>query len=363
MNVLVIADPFLPIPPVGYGGGERIVDLLCRGLTEKGHHVRLIASAGSTTAAELVAHPEQSIAHRWYHWRRTADLALFGRTLGRAMRGIDVVHSFKSISLWWPLPALMKQPLVVTFENPISNSHVEWLLRIRERRLRLCSISLDQRRHAPAGPWSTVYNATDADLFRYSEAPRNPPYLLFLGRISPIKGTHLAIEAAHKAGLDLVIAGNISAEPGGREYFQAQVAPKLNDRVRWVGEVTDTQKIELCGGALALLFPIEWPEPFGIVMIESMFCGTPVIAFNRGSVPEVVEQGKTGYVVETAEEMAAAAGRIGQISRGACARVARERFSRSVMVERYVEIYRELLGQAGLPPSECAEESLKALPV
>jgi glycosyltransferase involved in cell wall biosynthesis len=164
-----------------------------------------------------------------------------------------------------------------------------------------------------------------------------------LGRISPLKGTHIAIEVAQQCDIDLIIAGNVSAEEGASEYFQVEIAPRLSERIQWIGEVSDSQKAKLCGGALALLFPIQWPEPFGLVMIESMFCGTPVIAFGCGSVPEIVEHEKTGYIVRDVEEMVQAVSRVDQISRAACAKIARERFSASIMVGRYIDLYEKLL--------------------
>jgi glycosyltransferase involved in cell wall biosynthesis len=238
---------------------------------------------------------------------------------------------------------MVKQPLVITFHNPISKRHIAFLLRVRKRKLSLCGVSRAHIKDVPEGPWTTVYNAANANLYPYSGTPRRPPYLLYSGRISPLKGTHIAIEVARKCGLELIIAGNVSKEPGGPEYFRDRIAPELNHLIRWIGEVTDAEKAALYGGALALLVPIDWPEPFGLVMIESMLCGTPVIAFDCGSVPEIIEHGKTGYVVVTAEQMAAAVNSIDRISRAECARVARERYSAPVMVDEYLRIYKSLL--------------------
>jgi glycosyltransferase involved in cell wall biosynthesis len=159
-----------------------------------------------------------------------------------------------------------------------------------------------------------------------------------------MKGTHVAIDVAERCGLELIIAGNVSKEPGGFAYFRERVQPRLKGGIRWVGEVNDTEKGALCRGALALLFPVDCAEAFGLVMIEALSCGTPVIAFRRASVPEVIEHGKTGYVVEDAGEMEAAVGRIDQISRTACARIARERFSYRAMVTGYLQVYQELCG-------------------
>jgi glycosyltransferase involved in cell wall biosynthesis len=196
---------------------------------------------------------------------------------------------------------------------------------------------------SPSELIDVVHNATDTQYFRFNGIPDEPGYVVFLGRLTANKGVHLAIEAARLAGVRLLIAGSISQEPGGPEYFTTKVKPQLGDDTVYVGEVNDEQKRELLGAARALLFPIQWNEPFGIVMAEALACGCPVIGWRNGSVPEVVRHAENGFIVESVAEMAEAIRQIERIDRAVCRGDAEERFSPEALVNGYLRVFEKVL--------------------
>jgi glycosyltransferase involved in cell wall biosynthesis len=231
--------------------------------------------------------------------------------------------------------------------------------------LPLVSISDDQRRPVPAANWqATVYHGLSRDLHTFRERPGD--YLAFLGRISPEKRLDRAIAIARRAGMKLRVAAKVYPEE--QHYFNQAIAPLLDESRSWVeflGEVGGRDKDEFLGNARALLFPIDWPEPFGLVMIEALACGTPVIAFRRGSVPEVMTDGVTGFVVDSVDEAARAVGRVPELSRGSCRQTFEERFDAARMARDYLEVYRKLvhggrnlfgIGGATLPPPRHSPE-------
>ncbi|MEJ1931884.1 glycosyltransferase, partial [Nostoc sp. NIES-2111] len=196
------------------------------------------------------------------------------------------------------------------------------------------------------GVWHLVPNAVPVDRFRFQPSVHDDAPLVFLGRVEPIKGPDVAIEIARLSGRRLVIAGNVPA--GYEDFFNQRIRPHVDgDRVRYIGAVDDEQKNELLGGAAAFLMPISWEEPFGIVMIEAMACGTPVLGFRRGAVPEVVDDGSTGFVRDTAAELAQMVARLGEIDRSACRRHVEAQYSSDVIVDRYIDIYRAMVKRRG----------------
>ena len=340
MRVLVVADPHIPVPPVGYGGTERIAHLLCEGLASRGHAVNLIAGVGSHAyGGRLMTHtpPTAGRLSRAYHKLRFQPLVL------RAARNADVVVTHGRPDYLWAVYRT-RTPVVVQFQNPVDQEQIDAVSRHRRDRIRFVGISRDQVSGlVPADRIDVIYNAAATDRLPLRPKPAYPPYLAFLGRLTPNKGVHLAIDAARKAGLPLVLAGNRSDhEPGAEGYFETSIQPHLGPMVEWIGPVDDAGKAELLGGATALLFPIQWREPFGIVMAESLACGCPVIGWRSGSVPEVVTDGKTGFVVDSVKGMVAAIGRVGEIDRSACRRAAEERFSPNVLVDGYVNVFKKL---------------------
>ncbi|WP_204154025.1 glycosyltransferase family 4 protein [Leptolyngbya sp. CCY15150] len=347
MNIVVIADARLPVPPQHYGGTERIVAMVCRGLQQRGHHVTLLAHPDSTEGDRLIPHqpPTQAYASRAYRklWFQGLSLA--------AIHKADVVYNFGRVDYLW---AALKTsvPVIARFANDIRETDLRWLLQQRSQALALISISDDQRRHVShLGNWTTVYNGVEGDRFPFTSRPAHPGYLAFLGRLTHNKGVHLAIQVAQKTGLPLKIAGNISDEPGGRQYFETQVQPYLSDTIEWVGVVDDAQKVSFLGNAKALLFPIQWHEPFGIVMAEALSCGTPVIATRWGSAPEVIAHGRTGFLCNDVEDMVQAVQQIDRIDRAHCRSECDRRFSHDRMVDGYLQVYHRLVQDPRcLPP-------------
>ncbi len=345
MKIFLTADPELPVPPRFYGGIERVIAELADGLVERGHDVTLFAQAESTTRAALIPYPAS---------RSTAatDTAKNLAAIAAAYRSCrpDVVHSFSRLAYLTPLLPL-QVPKLMSYQRPVTRSRVRWAYAVSRGSLAFtgCSHGLI-RPVQDIGSWHVIYNAVPVDRFPFGpEVPAEAP-LVFLGRIEHIKGTHVAIAAARVAGRRLVVAGPVAAEH--QRYFDAEIAPHVDGQsVVYVGPVDDRAKGELLAGAAALLMPVLWEEPFGIVMAEALSCGTPVIGFGRGAVPEVVDEGRTGFVCATLDDMADRIGRIGELDRTACRRAAESRFSTRAMVTAYEGLYADLVRGSSQPAS------------
>lgn len=239
-------------------------------------------------------------------------------------------------------------PLIWQFHNAISQKQIDSVLRHRKngRALRFTGVSAAHiRALQPADHFSVIYNSVDTACYR-PVLERTKDYLVYLGRLTPDKGVDIAIEVAARAGIPLKIAGNVPPVKKAQEYFAQRIQPRLGKNCEWIGPVDDAQKNELLGGAWAMLFPIQWEEPFGIVMIESLACGTPVIAARRASTPEVIRHGHTGWLCETVDEMVASVDRCAEVDRQECRRDVEARFSSAVMVERYLTVIDELLSES-----------------
>ncbi len=336
MRITFIADPVLPVPPLGYGGAERNAALICAEMARRGHHVRLLAGVGSRNFGELWTHRPPSRRFRSRAYRKL----LFQVTSLRAALDADVVHNIGRTDYLWAL-LRTKLPIVITLQNKIAAESVSDLASGRDR-LALVSPSDSYRRGLPSADWWTVYNAVNAEEIRFRERPGGD-YLAFLGRLTPYKGVHVAIDVAQALGLPLKIAGNIPNEPGVAEFFAREVRPRLGGKIEWIGEINDAQKTDFLGNARALLFPIQWEEPFGMVVAESMAAGTPVLAMRRGAMPEVIDHGRNGFLCDSPDEMVSFAKRIDELDRAACRRTCEQRFSPRVIADRYLEIYRALL--------------------
>lgn len=341
MRILVTADPELPVPPGLYGGIERIIAGLVDGLVDRGHDVTLAAHHASDTRAALVPYPAVHSRGR-RDVARNAAAVLRAYTVGRH----EIVQSFGRLAYLAPLLPL-SVPKVMSYQRPVTRSRVAWASRLAGRTLRFvgCSQSLVSSVR-DRGTWNVVYNSIPIEQFQYAAVAADDAPLAFLGRIERIKGVHLAIEIARRAGRKLVIAGNITDEH--RQFYEAYVAPHVDgSAVTYIGEVDDEAKARMLSGCSALLMPVLWDEPFGIVMAEALACGTPVIGLSRGAVPEVVDHGRTGFVCRDVDEMIRAVGGLGMIDRAACRSAAEARFSTTSMVDAYEAIYVELCG-AGL---------------
>lgn len=284
LRVALTADPELPVPPVLYGGIERVVDILARGLTNLGHEVTLFAHRDSICPINRVAWPGKQSGNLLDTLRNTSTLA------SRVAAGhFDIVHSFSRLAYLWPILPF-RVPKLMTYQREISPATTAKAVRLSRGSLEFTAISRHMIEAVPlAGRWHLVPNGVSLETYRVrSEVAQDAP-LVFLGRVEEIKGPHLAIEVARRAGRRLVIAGNIPAEHRG--WFEINVAPHLDDgQVNYVGAVNDQQKNELLGEAAALLMPILWDEPFGIVMVEAMACGTPVLGTPVGAIPEILRQ-------------------------------------------------------------------------
>lgn len=337
MRIALTADPELPVPPPLYGGIERIIDMLARGLEARGHEVTLFAHPDSATAGRLVPWPGRSSVSKSQTLRNAAVLAQ------AVLRGeFDLVHSFSRIAYLTPVLPL-PIPKLMTYQRGITRRSVQLGLALSRGTLRFTAVSHSLMRGvSDLGDWHLVFNGVPLSTYRFSPDPGPGAPLVFLGRVEKIKGPHLAIEIARRTGLPLVIAGNVPDEH--RNFFETEIAPNIDGNcVSYPGAVNDEEKNALLGRARALLMPILWEEPFGIVMAEAMACGTPVVGFPRGAVPEVVEHGVTGFVADDLEGLVAAVGRLGEIKRAACRARVERLFADTRVVEDYLAVYSSLL--------------------
>jgi glycosyltransferase involved in cell wall biosynthesis len=339
LRIAILSPAWFAVPPTGYGGIEWIVSLLADGLTEQGHEVTLFASGDSRTKASLA----------WVFER--APSAQIGRSLPELRHALacferaadfDVINDHTG-PLGAALGGLVETPVVHTVHGPLEGEPgrvYEGLGQVAPG-VGLISVSLNQRRPKPDLNW--VANVPNAlDLEHYPCKPHRGDYLLFLGRMNHDKGAHRAIAVAMELGLPLKLAGKVS-EPKEREYFGEFVEPHLGNGIDYLGEVNHGTKVELLQNARATLFPIEWEEPFGLVMIESMACGTPVIATRHGAVPEVIEDERGGIVVDHWREIPDALGRADALEPIECRRFAEERFAPERMVADYERAYRKVV--------------------
>lgn len=336
----VVAPPWYTIPPSGYGGIEWLCHWLVEGLVARGHDVVLVAAGGSPTSARLArSYDEPPTARLGQALPELVHAATAYEVL--KVYDLDLVHDHSAAG---PLLAPARPvPTVVTAHGPVDGELGEYYRHLSGA-ISLVAISNDQRRSAPDLPWvATVYNAIPVAEYPFSDSKDD--YLLFLGRMSPDKAPHLAIEAARAAGRRLVIAGKCN-EDAEKRYFAERVAPLLGPDTEWLGEADAATKKELLARARCLLFPIQWREPFGIVMAEAMACGTPVVALAGGSVPEVVEHGVTGYVCAEPSELPAAIERASELDPSACRRRAERLFDVPVMVDAYERVYFSVLEEA-----------------
>jgi glycosyltransferase involved in cell wall biosynthesis len=341
MRIAQVAPLFESVPPRYYGGTERVVSWLTEELMRMGHQVTLFASGDSETAAELVSTTEKALRlGRGWADPLAPHLLLLERVAQRSHR-FDVIH-FHIDYVQLPFARRISTPTLTTLHGRLDLPEVARVHGYFPE-APLVSISDAQRAPLPQANWqATIYNGISPEAFTLQH--RAGDYLAFLGRISFEKRPDRAIEIALGTGLPLRIAAKV--DDADREYFTHAIKPMLSHSlVEFLGEIDETAKNAFLGGAYAYLFPIDWPEPFGITMIEAMATGTPVIAMNCGSVPEVVAHGRTGFVCRTLAEMVAAVARVPEISREACRRHVEERFTAAGMADAYEAAYRRLLGR------------------
>lgn len=348
MRIALTVDPYIPVPPIHYGGIERIVDLLIRGLTERGHDITLFAHPGSTTACHL--RPYGVPPHQGLKARMT-ELWQVGAALLHLRREVDIIHSFGRLAALTPVLPLHRLKKIQSYQRdhiPWSSVRMAATLAGNSIRFTACGTHMYQRflgREAGASHWFTVYNGVDLEKYTLSAGvPADAP-LVFLGRLARVKGAHHAIRIARLAGRKLIIAGSQVESGPDATYFADVIAPAIdNERVMYVGAVDDAQKNQLLGATAALLMPVEWDEPFGIVMAEALACGTPVIGFKRGSLPEVVQDGANGFLCDHHHEAVQAVARLDQIDRRRVREDCEARFGAAAIVSAYEQLYIDMLG-------------------
>jgi len=341
MRILLTADPGLPVPPTGYGGVERIIDSLVREYRHRGHTVGLLAQTGSTCAADQL-----------YSWPAAAGKPRPGvlrgaSALSRCIAAFrpEILHSFSRLAFM--LPQLTRSlPKVMSFQRHTGGASVRWASRLARGSLRFtgCSDFICSMGSRAGGEWTTISNFVD--LGKYPFAPRvdKDAPLVFLSRIESIKGPDVAIDLAVASGRRLVLAGNRPQGGAELEYWKRRIEGRIGrDGVEWIGEVNDAQKKDLLQKACALVVPIQWDEPFGIVFVEALACGTPVITCARGAAPEIVEDGRTGFFMTDINSGVAAVARLGEIERAACRGAAEARFGSGRCAGQYLGLFREML--------------------
>jgi glycosyltransferase involved in cell wall biosynthesis len=342
VKILLVMDPFIRVPPAHYGGIERVVADLAAGLSQLGHEITLWAAPGSQASGRVEPFGREGEWTRWSNVRNGATLA--ARFVSRPWR-FDVVHNFGRLAYLAPiLPRDLAK--VQTYMRTVNPGNMTTARRLGARRLHYTAVSAAIRDtgRPGGGDWSVIYNCAVPDRYPFvadTDAAAAP--LVFLGRLDRCKGAHHAITVAERLQRRLVIAGNISPLAHEQQYFKDEIEPRVDGRlVSYIGPVNDEQKRQLLGTAAAMLMPIEWEEPFPVVLPEAMLCGTPLIAFRRGGVPEGIDHGRTGFLCDTVDEMTTLVGRLGEIDRGLVRDEAKRRFSDRAIVREYERLYLRL---------------------
>jgi glycosyltransferase involved in cell wall biosynthesis len=341
LRIAQVAPLWFSIPPKKYGGTERIVSYLTEELVRRGHDVTLFASGDSKTNAKLVSVTKKGLISEGVPW---SDYTWTGLNTGVAFENankFDIIHCH-----WGFFPVFfqkfVKTPVVYTFHNiPKYKDHRWKILNYYKKDINVVFISNSEKKNSPIKfkkNW-TVYNGIDISNLKFNKEKNNN--FVWIGRIDPVKGIENAIKVAKKLDLNLFLAGQV--QEMRKDYFKKIIKPNLSDKIKYLGELSQSQLSNFYGNAKACLYPIEWEEPFGLVMAEAMACGTPVIVFDRGSAKEVVKNGETGFVVKDTDEMIRAIKHIDGINRLACRKRVEENFTYQRMVSDYEKIYYEIL--------------------
>jgi len=351
LRIAQIAPLWITIPPLKYGGIERIIAMLCDGLTNRGHEVTLFASPGSTAKGKLISVFEKPLLDVNIAWSnpiwnlRNLSLATEMANEGK----FDIIHSH--LDLWTLFfHNLTKTPVIHTMHNPLYRTNADAnkddrlrLFKEEAKRTNIVFISQSAKDQAmlefPEKRSRIIYNGSDLSHFKFNL--KGGDHFVWIARMNKHKGVENAIAAAEKLGVKLLLAGRV--DPTQVEYFETYIKPHLNKKIKYVGELTEEQLSDFYGPAKALLYPIEWEEPFGLVVTESMACGTPVIAYRRGSMPELIEDGRTGFIIDSdINLLTEAMEKVNQIDRALVRQKVEERFSKEIMVANYEKAYYEL---------------------
>lgn len=339
MKILLLMDPAIPVPPLYYGGIERVVyDIACK-YVELGHEVTLIAGPNSKSPGRLIIYGSnadtQSIKINFSLLKEVSSI------LFREVRRHDVIHNFGRLLWMFPI-AWFKIKKVQTYMRYITPKNIKWLNAIGVKNIVYTAVSdaIVKTGIAGGGEWKTVYNCTPIKQFTFVEKVADDAALFFLGRLERCKGAHTAIKVAKITGRKLIIAGTLSPLKEEQEYFEKEVKPYIdNDLITYIGPVNNEEKNKLFGKAAAMLLPVEWYEPFPIVLPESYACGTPILAYPGGGVPEGIFEGLTGFISTTPEQMAEQVQLIPSLQRDACRKKAFELYSDTKIAEDYLKIY------------------------
>jgi glycosyltransferase involved in cell wall biosynthesis len=346
LRIAMLAPPWIPVPPPGYGGIEFVVALLCDGLVEHGHDVELFCAPGSESRAKV--HPLLDSAHPDEIERALIEADHTGRAFDAIRRELsggepfDVIHDHSGYTALAMADCLVT-PLVHTVHGPFDDDSSPYYAS-HGRKGRLVCISRSQRGFAPeeAGAEDVVHNPIDVDSWPIGREKED--YLLWVARMTEEKGPHRAIEVAKSVGRPLILAGPV--QPGQERFFSQEVEPHIDgDTVRYVGEVGGARKQRLFADAFAFVLPITWPEPFGLVMVEALAAGTPVLAFPQGAAPEIVIDGVNGFLCDDVDEMAAKVERAGDFDPETCRRTAAERFAPDRVALGYERVFRKALSR------------------
>lgn len=338
IRVGLIAPCAVTVPPPNYGGTEMVVDILARGLAELGHEPVLFTVGDSTCPVERRWSVQQALGAE----AGTDDVREHAEDAYGSLTDVDVIHDHTEVGPLLTSAHPTNIPLAATVHGDCETAAVAALVD-RDPRVELVAISRDQRASAPQLGFSTVIHH-GVETERYAFGNGDGGYVLFLGRMAQNKGAHRAIKVARAADRRILIAAK-NWEPAEHEYFREQVEPLLGSDAEFLDEVGFERKVELLAGAEALINPIRWREPFGLVMIEALACGTPVLAFPEGAAPEIVDDGVTGFLCETQTDMAHALERVPELSRQACREQCVANFSKEHMVNKYVELYQKMLAR------------------
>lgn len=330
-------DPGIPVPPPLYGGHERLVHMFAGEYQKQGHEVSLLAGPGSKIKGKCYSFGVNDLERS--SLQKNKELIQAWTFIYKHRHEFDLIHNFGRLIYLLPV---LNYPVkkIMTYGRPVSTKGVKIINALPNRNLifTACSNYCVSTGNV-AGTWQTVYNAVDFSKYELNELVGDNAPLMFLGRLDKVKGVHTAIKIAKTTSNVLWIAGNIPQTADNLTYYKQQIEPQIDSKqIIYLGALNDAEKNTYLGQAKALLFPIEWDEPFGMVMVEAMACGTPVIAFNRGSVPEVVSE-QTGIQVNTFEEMQAAIGLINTIGRKNCRALAEKRFNISVISTQYLLLF------------------------
>lgn len=334
MRIAQVAPLHLTVPPQNYGGTERCIFNLTEALVEAGHEVTLFGANGSNTSARLVSMRDEPLRFNSKVDATALHLAMLQNVYSRASE-FDVIHSHLDY-LTLPFAAASSTPTVMTLHGRLDGPETVEILRTFKD-CNYVAISGSQRSQIPDLNWAaTIHHAIDLRQIAFYEQPGS--YLVFVGRITPEKGPDRAIRIAQSAGVSLKIAAKI--DPAYRKYYDQVIKPMLDDpTIEFLGPVNEKRKLDLMGNALALLEPIHWPEPFGMVFIEALACGTPVLTCPHGSVPELLRDGVTGFACESDDDLVAAVRQVGQVARAGCREYVRQKFDIHEMALEYVEVY------------------------